>query len=189
MSFGLAATTGVLYARRGGPVLLGWAVACGIVGAGAIGLALLGGRFERRDRRPVPSVVRVSFLVFSLALAAATALLLARAPVVFPWPLKPESSVMFGFLFLASAVYFFDGWLRPGVANATGQLLGFFVYDLVLLPPYFRHWPKTRGGFRVSLAIYLAVLIWSAALAVWFLWRVRPSRRGPDEATLADSRA
>ncbi len=57
--------------------------------------------------------MRFSFLVFALALFLATAMLLARAVVVFTWKLKPESSTMFGFLFLASAIYFFDGWLRP----------------------------------------------------------------------------
>lgn len=180
MNGGIAAFTASLSSDPGRPgsLLLGWAVATGILALGGAALLLLGPRFPRRDTRPVPPLVRISFLVFSLALFAATLMLLARLPVVFPWKLKPESSTMFGFLFLASACYFLDGFLRPGVANASGQLLGFFVYDAILIPPYLRHWPKAAGGFRVSLAIYLVVLFWSAALAIWFWLRLRRERRG-----------
>ena len=48
--------------------------------------------------------------------------------------------------------------------------------DMVLIPPCLRHWEKATGGFRISLVIYLIVLVWSAALAIWFLWKygVRP---------------
>lgn len=176
MNLGLAVTAGGLHHERGGALLLGWALTCGLLAFGGLFLYVLGPRYPRRDTRPVPAFVRLSFLLFSLALSVATAMLLARAPIVFPWPLKPESSTMFGFLFLASALYFFDGWRRPGAANAFGQLIGFLVYDLVLLPPYLAHWSKARGGFRVSLAIYLVVLVWSAALAIGFLWRY--GRRG-----------
>lgn len=178
MCGGLAVTTGWLYAQRGEGLLLGWTVVCAILAAGGASLAALGWRFPWKDTRPVPAVVRGSFLVFAVALAITTVLLLIQVPVVFPWKLKPESSVMFGCLFLASAAYFFDGWRRPGAANAFGQLAAFLVYDLVLLPPYLRHWPKTEGGFRISLVIYLAVLIWSALLAVWYWRRYGFGRRG-----------
>jgi hypothetical protein len=112
--------------------------------------------------------VRISFLIVSLALFLATMMLFLRAPIVFPWKLNRDSSFVFGCLFLASAFYFLDGWRRPGVANAQGQLFGFFVYDLVLIPPYLQQWPKTHGGFRISLMIYLSVLFLTAALALWF---------------------
>jgi len=157
-----------LFGKRGQPLLLGWAAVCGILAVGALALFAIGSRYELRDARPAPPVVRTSFLVFSAALFAATAMLIARRPIVFPWPLNPDSSVMFGFLFLASAIYFFDGWLRPSAANSFGQLLGFLVYDMVLIPPYLHYWSKTQGGFRISMAIYLIVLFWSAALALWF---------------------
>ncbi len=75
---------------------------------------------------------------------------------------------MFGLYFLASGAFFFDGWLRPSLANTRPQLLGFLVYDVTLIPPYLRHWSSASGGFRVSLALFLAVLISSALLAVWF---------------------
>ena len=161
------------------PALWPWAGAGIVMAAGSVGLLLISPRFPIRDHRLSPPVVRLSFLVFAIALAVATAMLLARQTVVFPWPLKPGSSVIFGFLFLASAIYFFHGWLKPGVSNASGQLIGFLIYDLVLIPPFVLHWPKTEGPFRVSMGIYLVVLFWSAALALWFLprhalpWRKR----------------
>lgn len=172
MNGGLAGYTLWLHSQRHEGLLLGWAVVCGALAVGALILFVLDGR-NPRDASPTPPFVRLSFLVFALALFTATAMLLLRAPVVFPWKLKPESSIMFGFLFLASAIYFFDGWWRPSLANSYGQLIGFLVYDLVLIPPYLRHWHKAVGGFRISLAIYLVVLFWSAALAIWFLWKYR----------------
>ena len=156
-----------------------WAGAGITMAAGSVGLLSISSRFPIRDHRMPPRVVRLSFLVFAIALAVATGMLLARETVVFPWPLKPGSSVIFGFLFLASAIYFFHGWLKPGVSNASGQLIGFLIYDLVLFPPFVQHWPKTTGPLRVSMGIYLAVLFWSAVLALWFLpryalpWRQR----------------
>jgi len=171
MNAGISVFTGYLYGQRHQSLLTAWTIVCGVLAIGALVLFVMGAKYERRDVRPSPPVVRTSFLVFSVALFTATAMLLARRPIVFPWPLKPDSSVMFGFLFLASAIYFFDGWLRPSAANASGQLLGFLVYDIVLIPPYLHHWSKTLGGFRVSLVIYLIVLFWSAALALWFWFK------------------
>jgi len=168
MNAGISAYTAYLYGQHHQALLLGWAVVCGFLAIGAFALFVIGAKDERRDVRPSPLIVRTSFLVFSAALFAATAMLLLRRPIIFPWALRPDSSVMFGFLFLASAIYFFDGWLRPSAANSFGQLLGFLVYDIVLIPPFLRHWSRAFGGFRISLVIYLIVLFWSAALAIWF---------------------
>ncbi len=178
MNAGLAGYTAWLWSAQRQPLLLGWALVCGLLATGAVALFLVGRRFPRRDRRPSPAIVRFSFLAFSLALFTATAMLLARAPVVFPWALDPRSSVMFGLFFLGSAIYFFDGWLHPGTANAFGQLIGFLAYDLVLIPPYLLAY-EVEGAFRISRALYLGVLFWSGALAVWFLWRYGRCLRAP----------
>jgi hypothetical protein len=169
MNLGISGYTLWLFNHQQEVLLLNWSLVCSLLSFGSILLFIIGGQYPRTRTQPSPQIVRQSFLVFSIALFIATAMLLGRAPVVFPWPLKPDSSTMFGFLFLASAMYFFDGWLRPSLTNSYGQLIGFLVYDLVLIPPYLRHWEKAVGGFRVSLVIYLIVLFWSAALAMWFL--------------------
>ncbi|MGE0315950.1 MAG: hypothetical protein AB7P21_30410 [Lautropia sp.] len=161
------------------PMLWVWVIVCGALAASTLLLAVHASHQPRGPHAATPAVVRASFLLFAIALTIATVLLFGQAPVVFPWKLSPESSVVYGLLFVASAVYFLDGWLRPGSDNAPGQLIGFLVYDLALLPPWIAHWAKATGGFRISLIIYLVVLIWSGLLAVAYLgWRVRSSARG-----------
>ena len=136
----------------------------------------------------MPWWVRGTFLVSTLAFFAVGFMLLARAPVVFPWKLNPDSSVIFGCFFFAAGIYSLDNYLRPGGDNAKGELLGFFVYDLVLIPPYLEHWSNTQGGFRVSLIVYLIVLFWSAALAIWF-WLSDLAKKGSDRPAASSRQA
>ena len=44
--------------------------------------------------------------------------------------------------------------------------MGFLAYDLVLIVPFVRLWPASPS---LSLAVYLAVIIASALLAIWYL--------------------
>lgn len=172
MNLCLAAFMANRYAGTPDTLVLIWTLVCAAMAVTTLLLLLLQptDRFPSQDKRPTPTWVRWSFLVFAGALFIATAMLILKMPIVFPWPLKPESSVVFGFLFLASAVYFFDGFLRPSWANAKGQLLGFLVYDLILIVPWTMHFPKSSGGFRVSLSIYLLVMLWSGMLAIYYLF-------------------
>jgi hypothetical protein len=48
-------------------------------------------------------------------------------------------------------------------------LLGFLVYDLVLLPPFLLHFAKVAPAHMPSLIVYVAVLIYSLGLSAWFL--------------------
>jgi hypothetical protein len=137
--------------------------------------------FSRRlvwsNDRSMPGLVRVSFLAFALVLAAAGVALLLNLDV-FPWPLDKDTAVIYGLFFLGSAVYFTIGLTRPLWGNAKGQLIGFIAYDLVLLVPFIQLWPKAPS---LSLAVYLAVLIYSFALCVWYLllsprWRLWAAR-------------
>ena len=64
----------------------------------------------------------------------------------------------------------------PRWANAAGQLLGFLVYDLVLLGPFLRHFGVVAPAHRASLTVYTAVLLVSAALAVYYLF-IHPATR------------
>jgi hypothetical protein len=176
MNLGFALFAAARYRQSPDPLMLGWLVACGVLCVGGLILFFLGRDYPKRNAGPVPGLVRWSFLVLSAALTVATVMLLARAPIVFPWPLKPETSILFGLFYFASITYFFDGWWRPAMGNCLGQLAAFFMYDIVLIPPYLKHWPKAHGGFRISLAIYLAVLIWTTLLAVWIWGRYLADR-------------
>ncbi len=49
-----------------------------------------------KDQRAMPALVKISFVIFIIVLFLASSMLILRAAVIFPWPLKPESSVIFG---------------------------------------------------------------------------------------------
>lgn len=176
MSAGLTALMAERYQNHGNTLALYWAIACAGLAACSAFLWWVARSDVPVDRGPTPAVVRGSFLMWSAALALVMVMLLARMPVVFPWSLKPESSVAFGLMFSASAVYYFDGFLRPSWSNAIGQLLAFLVYDLVLIVPWMLQLATARGGFFISLVIYLTVLIWSGLLAIFFLF-MHPTTR------------
>ena len=137
---------------------------------------LLSRRIAFQDSRPMPSLVRGSFLVFALVLIGVGMALVTGQPHIFPWPLKPESSVLVGWIFLGAAVYFLHGVAVPLWHNACGQLLGFLAYDLVLLGPFISHLDRVHPDHRLSLMLYLSVLIYSTLLAVYFLFIHRTTR-------------
>ena len=95
---------------------------------------------------------------------------------IFPWQLGAETSVMFGLVFLGAATYFVYGALDPHWGNAVGQLAGFLAYDLVLLAPFLEHFGTARGGSLVSLIIYVAFLVYSGALASYYLFASNATR-------------
>ena len=53
--------------------------------------------------------------------------------------------------------------------NATGQLLSFVIYDLLLIPPFVTYWAVVPPEFQRSLAVYLLVLIASSLFCGYFL--------------------
>jgi hypothetical protein len=117
----------------------------------------------------MPQPVRLSFGAFAAILIGAGVALLLQASI-FPWQLGPETSVMFGLIFLGAATYFIYGALDPHWGNAVGQLAGFLAYDLVLLAPFFEHFNIAHGGSLVSLIIYVAFLVYSGTLASYYLF-------------------
>ena len=161
------------------PRLLPLAVTSVAAAVVAVVLFLLARAIPFRDQRPMPNLVRVSFALFALVLTTVGALLVLRVRGVFPWPLDGDSSVLYGWFFIGAASYFTYGVLRPLRANAVGQLAGFLAYDLVLIVPFAQFWPTTAGQARLSLSIYIAVLVYSGVLAAWFLLRDRRPRLSP----------
>lgn len=158
---------------RGQPAL-GVAIAvCAVASEATLATFALTRRLPFRDTRPTPGLVRVSFGVFAATLIAAGTGLLVGGDV-FPWPLRPESSALFGLIFLGSAVYFLHGAWRPRWANAAGQLAGFLAYDLILIVPFLDRFDEVSSGDLLSLSIYTAVLVYSGTLAAYYLVRHRP---------------
>jgi hypothetical protein len=79
-------------------------------------------------------------------------------------------------MFFGAAVYFAYGLLRPLWVNAAGQLAGFLAYDLILIVPFLTRLPTTPDEHRLGLTIYTAVLIFSALLAIYYLFIHKPTR-------------
>ena len=71
------------------------------------------------------------------------------------------------------------GVFRPKWTNATGQLLAFLAYDLVLIAPFLKHFATVNPAHRPSLVVYTAVLIYSGVLAAYYLFVHTSIRLGP----------
>ncbi len=174
----MAATGFSVYASTGST----GALMMGIVGLLLMGVSvvlyMLTRRYQIRDPRPMPRVVKVSFAIFVAALIlVGTALLLGVQ--VFPWPLNPYSATIFAGIFLGAACFFGYSLLRPSWHNARGQLWGFLAYDLVLIVPFLSHFGKVAPDRMLNLIIYVAVLAYSSAVAIYFLFidpATRPAR-------------
>ena len=132
-------------------------------------------RFDLQDPRPMPKLVRVSFGIFIASLFLAGGALVLKLPI-FPWKLDPRSSVIFGCIFLGDAFYFLYGLFYPRWHHALGQLLSFLAYDLVLIPPFLALFKTVKPEFQINLIFYVAVLLYSGALAVYYLF-INPQTR------------
>jgi hypothetical protein len=155
--------------QRDQPDLLLAACGCAAACIASLAFALWASRFEVHDRRSTPAVVRASCGLFA-AVVLVVGLALTLHADVFPWRLRSESSVIFGWIFLGPSVYFALAALNPYWSNATGQLLGFLAYDLVLLFPFLAHFDDAESGDVLSLAVYTAILIYSGGLAIYYLF-------------------
>jgi hypothetical protein len=125
-------------------------------------------RLPLTDSRTTPALVRISFGIFIVSLFLAGGALVLRLPV-FPWDLNPDSSIVFGCIFLGDAFYFLYGLFRPRWGNAIGQLLSFLAYDLVLIVPFVLLFDIVKPERMLNLIVYTAVLIYSGGLAVYYL--------------------
>jgi len=83
-------------------------------------------------------------------------------------------------------MYFLHGLVRPSWANARGQLLGFLAYDLILLVPFIRHFDSVKPEHQLSLMVYTGVIVFSALLAIYFLF-IHPSTRFGSDRSLESS--
>jgi hypothetical protein len=177
MSFGVASYLVQLATVGQRPALLLNAIVAAAIGLLGIGLFWWVRRIPIRDQRPVPRLLRVALATFVGALLLAATLLIVRLPTVFPWPLNPDSSVIFGWIFLGNATFYGYALLSRYWPNARGPLLSFLAYDLVLIPPFLSQFGAVRPDHRLSLILYTAVLFYSALVSSYYLF-VNPTTRG-----------
>jgi hypothetical protein len=149
-------------------------------------------RYPIQDPRPQPLAVRVTFVVFVIVLILVGGALALQVPGILPWRITPEGSVIYGWMFLGAASYFFYSVLRPSWMNSGGQLAGFLAYDLVLIIPFINHFGQVSAQQLPNLIIYTAVVVLSGLLAIYYLFvnektrvTTRQARRLPASETVS----
>lgn len=150
--------------------LLLFGVVCVVTVLSVVAIALWTRRTPFRQARPAPWPIRASFVLFMVVLLLVGGGLVLGYPNIFPWPLKPEQSVVHGWILLGSATYFIYGLWKPVTSNVKGQLMGFLAYDVVLIVPFMQHFQTVRPDLWINLVAYVAVLVYSAALAAYYLF-------------------
>lgn len=124
-------------------------------------------RLPARNPIPTPRLVSVSYGLFAAILVLIGVALILKTPNIMPWPLKPETSAVFGWIFLGDAFYFLYGLLRPSWQYARAQLWSFLAYDLVLNSSGLTLLRWARNGPMINLLVYLVVLVYSGGLAIY----------------------
>jgi hypothetical protein len=158
----------------------GMAASAAAVGALAlvnVGLLLWSRRLPRGSSPRVPPLVRVSCSVFALVLFGVGLALILGVPGVMPWPVDPDTAALFGWIFFGDGFYFAFAVARPRWHNARAQLWSFVGYDAVLLGPLLAHLGAVPPELRGNLVVYLVVLLYSAALGLFYLL-INPRTRG-----------
>ena len=169
MYAGIGPSALLFYLRDQNPSLAIFALVMGILAVTG-GILFIRTRHSIQDSQPTPRIVIYAFMAEVLVLAGAGILLILKVPNTLPWNLSPESSVLYGWVFLGLAFYYLYAVLNLKWIHAEGPLLGFLVYDLVLFSPLFARFGSlqpehVRGQVAASL-----IIIFSAALGVYFLF-------------------
>jgi hypothetical protein len=158
------------------PEVRTFGIASAVIALGCLVQIVLTYPIPFRDARPMPKLVRYSFLLFAAILTYVGGSMATHRANMFPWPLKPELQVLYGWIFLGAACYFVYGFARPVWGNLRGQLWGFLAYDLVLIVPYVQHFDKVSEDLRPNLIVYVSILVYSGLLAIYALFVSRPNR-------------
>jgi hypothetical protein len=168
----------LLYVQQGSQHLLAGVLLCSGAAIVSLGIFLRFRRYPIEDRRPMPWPVRISFGVFVTALLLVGSALLLQIPNVFAWTLNPMSSVLVGCFFLYGL--FFPHW-----HTACGQLWSFLAYDLVLIVPFLLHFATVNAAQLPSLIVNTVILVYSGALAVYYLLIKKETRSRLHRASLS----
>jgi hypothetical protein len=174
----------LLFGQDGSQRLLVGVLLCSAAAIVSVGIFLWFRRYPIKDRRPMPMPVRVSFGVFVVVLLLVGSALLSQVPNVFAWTLNPASAALVGCFFLGSSCYFLYGLLFPRWHNACGQLWSFLAYDIVLIVPFLLHFAAVSSAQLPSLIVNTVILVYSGALALYYLLIKKQTRSRPNITSL-----
>jgi hypothetical protein len=157
--------------RQQRPLLSRYATGALVFGLACSGMACWAALSpESALRRSSPLWLRRWVLGPVVAVVAVVAvLLLQQWPHVFPWPLKPATSVLFGWVFATSGLYHAFAVFRPEWRHAKGQLLGFVGYNAVLFGPYLGHFQTVLPGHFASLLGFFTLIVLTSFVAIFIL--------------------
>ena len=177
MYAGMALSAFIFYLRSQQTTLLVFAL---VIGAAALVCALLFSRARSivPADQPSPRIVRLAFVVEVMVLAGAGLLLLWNIPNTLPWNISPESSVLYGWVFLGLAFYYLYAVWKPQWIHALGPLLGFLVYDLILFTPLFARFGNLQPEHIRGQVAASVIILFSAALGVYYLFMNPETRMG-----------
>ncbi len=173
---GMAVTALQVYAGNEQVLLLMYGLLVAVLAALCIMLFMWNPASAQPDVRPMPSALRIPFAIEVVVLALVGIALVMKMPNVLPWSLRPESSVMYGWVFLGLALYFGYTLVKRTWAHTQGQLLGFLAYDFVLLLPLLRHFTGVKPEHRPGLFVATLIIMSSGALAVYELFMNKDTR-------------
>jgi hypothetical protein len=173
---GLAVSLSVLPLSRARPHLNVAVLVCAGAAVASAGLALWFKHFRVWDVRRLSRPVYLSFVGFVLLLTLVGGAVLLRMPNIFPMTLGPVAAALVGCSFLGSAAYFLYSLVFPVWQNAYAQLWGFLAYDLVLIIPFARRIGGIDSAHLPALLVNTAVLVYSGALAIYYLLMARTTR-------------
>jgi hypothetical protein len=162
--------------ETGNSAMITYAIIALIGALFGVGLVLWALRQPFDLSKPLPALVRWSFLIFVIVLIGAGAQMVLKVPNIVPWNVTPEFAVVMGWMFIGAAAYFAYSWVRPGWNNAAGQLFGFLAYNVVLLVPLLTHLSNVAPEHRIQLYIYISVVTYSALLAIYYLFINKATR-------------
>jgi hypothetical protein len=176
MSAGLATVLWSLTLQRPQPGLMGYAIGCTAVAL--VCLAAFGWvrRLPVPDTRRLPASLRVWSVLYLAILIPAGSALIAKVPGIMPWPVKPEMSMVCGWVFVSAAWSFAYPLLRPKVEHVLVGLVGFLAYDAVLIVPFIDHLGNVRPELHRSLQLYLLALAVTASVSLYYLFVCRATR-------------
>ena len=166
--------------ERADPRLTAYAVVCAVAAACCVAAFAWAQRQPILIDRRLPTALRVWCVLYILILIPPGIALIRRAPGIMPWPLKPESSMVYGWIFVAAIWSFAYPLWRPRVEHIRVGLIGFLAYDAVLLVPFVRHFETVRPELYVSLLLYIVALSVSTVVSIYYLVLSRQTRIGSD---------
>jgi hypothetical protein len=164
--------------------LLAYAIGAGVAALASLAFFLWSLRLPVAHYQPLPRAIYYSYILFAAVLVIVGGALILRRPNIMPWPISGDTSTVVGWMFFGDAWYFAYALARPYWQCARAQLWSFLVYDLVLIGPFIAHLSAVRADLRPNLIIYIAVLVYSGSLAVYFLLLNPTTRLWQPRATL-----